>query len=143
MPALLEVDKLVKHFPLKGSRALVQAVNGVSFTLERGKTLGLIGESGSGKTTVGRCILKLIDPTSGEISFDGKRTNALSQSQFRPLRRRIQMVFQDPFRSLNPRMTVRDILREPLTLHGIGTRRRARRPRPRAHPSRRARARRS
>jgi len=123
VPALLEVDKLVKHFPLKGSRALVQAVNGVSFTLERGKTLGLIGESGSGKTTVGRCILKLIDPTSGEISFDGKRTNALSQSQFRPLRRRIQMVFQDPFRSLNPRMTVRDILREPLTLHGIGTRR--------------------
>ena len=123
MPALLEVDRLVKHFPLKGSRALVRAVNGVSFRVERGQTLGLIGESGSGKTTVGRCILKLIEPTSGEITFDGTPTRALSQERFRPLRRRVQMVFQDPFRSLNPRMSVRETLREPLVLHRIGSRR--------------------
>jgi oligopeptide/dipeptide ABC transporter ATP-binding protein len=123
LPALLEVEKLVKHFPLKGSHALVKAVNGVSFSVERGQTLGLIGESGSGKTTVGRCILKLLDPTSGEITFDGTPTSGMRQDRFRPLRRRVQMVFQDPFRSLNPRMTVREILREPLVLHRIGSRR--------------------
>jgi oligopeptide/dipeptide ABC transporter ATP-binding protein len=122
MPSLLEVDRLVMHFPIKGSRAVVQAVNGVSFTVERGQTLGLIGESGSGKTTVGRCVLRLIEPTAGSIVFDGKSISSLSQETFRPLRRRIQMVFQDPFRSLNPRMSVRDTLREPLALHGIGSR---------------------
>ena len=120
---LLEVRDLVMHFPLKGSRAVVQAVNGVSFAIERGQTLGLIGESGSGKTTVGRCILKLIEPTAGDIVFDGTSTMALTQSQFRPFRRRIQMVFQDPHRSLNPRMSVRDTLLEPLMLHAIGSRR--------------------
>jgi oligopeptide/dipeptide ABC transporter ATP-binding protein len=122
VPSLLEVRDLVKHFPIKGTRAVVQAVNGVSFAIERGQTLGLIGESGSGKTTVGRCILKLIEPTSGEIVFDGAPVAGLTQDQFRPLRRRIQMVFQDPFRSLNPRMSVRETLREPLMLHGIGSR---------------------
>jgi oligopeptide transport system ATP-binding protein len=122
VPRLLEVHNLVKHFPIKGTRAVVQAVNGVSFAVERGQTLGLIGESGSGKTTVGRCILKLIEPTDGEIAFDGMPVSRLSQEAFRPLRRRIQMVFQDPFRSLNPRMSVRETLREPLVLHGIGTR---------------------
>ena len=122
MPTLLEVDGLVKHFPLKGSKALVKAVNGVSFKVERGQTLGLIGESGSGKTTVGRCVLKLIEPTSGAILFDGAPTHTMNQGAFRPLRRRVQMVFQDPFRSLNPRMTVRDTLREPLVLHKIGAR---------------------
>ena len=122
MPNLLKVDDLVMHFPVKGSKAVVQAVNGVSFSVERGQTLGLIGESGSGKTTVGRCILKLIDATAGHIEFDGKPITRLTQNEFRPLRRRIQMVFQDPFRSLNPRMSVRDTLREPLMLHGIGAR---------------------
>jgi oligopeptide/dipeptide ABC transporter ATP-binding protein len=123
MPALLEVRNLTMHFPLKGSRAVVRAVNGVSFVIGRGQTLGLIGESGSGKTTVGRCILKLIEPTGGEILFDGVPTTGLTQRRFHPFRRRIQMVFQDPFRSLNPRMNVRDTLLEPLRLHKIGTRR--------------------
>jgi oligopeptide/dipeptide ABC transporter ATP-binding protein len=123
VPALLEVRNLTMHFPLKGSRAVVRAVNGVSFVIGRGQTLGLIGESGSGKTTVGRCILKLIEPTGGEILFDGTPTTGLTQRRFRPFRRRIQMVFQDPYRSLNPRMSVRDTLLEPLRLHQIGTRR--------------------
>lgn len=114
---LLEVRQLTKLFPIKGTRAIVQAVNGISFGLERGRTLGLIGESGSGKTTVGRCILKLIEPTAGEIVFDGVALAGLSQRAFRPLRRRIQMVFQDPYRSLNPRMSVRDAVGEPLMLH--------------------------
>jgi oligopeptide transport system ATP-binding protein len=121
MPPLLEVAGLVKHFPVKGSRAMVQAVNGISFAVGRGQTLGLIGESGSGKTTIGRCILKLTEATGGDILFDGKAITDLTQAQFRPLRRRIQMVFQDPFRSLNPRMNVRDTLSEPLMLHGIAT----------------------
>ena len=119
---LLEVNGLVMHFPLKGGRAVVQAVNGISFGIPRGRTLGLIGESGSGKTTVGRCILKLIEPTAGALVFDGVPMTGLTQAQFRPLRRRVQMVFQDPFRSLNPRMSVRDTLLEPLMLHGIGAR---------------------
>jgi oligopeptide/dipeptide ABC transporter ATP-binding protein len=118
--SLLEVHNLVKHFPIKGSRAVVQAVNGVSFAVEPGQTLGLIGESGSGKTTVGRCILKLIEPTSGEINFAGQPIGGMTQAAFRPLRRQVQMVFQDPFRSLNPRMSVREIVREPLLLHRIG-----------------------
>ena len=117
MSALLDVRDLVKHFPLKGSRAFVQAVNSISFSLAKGRTLGLIGESGSGKTTVGRCILKLVEPTDGEIVFDGIKITGLTQRQFHPLRRRIQMVFQDPYRSLNPRMSVYDTLREPLMLH--------------------------
>src|SRR5829696_8704888 len=121
VPSLLDVRNLVKHFPIKRSRAMVQAVNGVSFSVDAGQTLGLIGESGSGKTTVGRCILKLIEPTAGEIVFDGKPIGSMTQDQFRPLRRRIHMVFQDPFRSLNPRMSVREIVREPLVLHQIGS----------------------
>jgi len=122
VPSLLEVRNLVKHFPIRGSTAVVRAVNGVSFDVGVGQTLGLIGESGSGKTTVGRCLLKLIEPTRGDIVFDGQSIGGMSQDQFRPLRRRIQMVFQDPFRSLNPRMSVRDTLREPLMLHRIGDR---------------------
>lgn len=122
MSSLLEVRNLVKHFPIKGSNAVVQAVNGVSFEVGAGQTLGLIGESGSGKTTVGRCLLKLIEPTSGDICFGETSIVGLSEDRFRPMRRRIQMVFQDPFRSLNPRMSVRDTLREPLMLHHIGTR---------------------
>lgn len=121
MSNLLEVRNLVKHFPIKGTQALVKAVNDVSFSVGRGETLGLIGESGSGKTTVGRCILRLIDPTGGEIVFDGRPIGSLAEDQFRPLRRRIQLVFQDPFRSLNPRMSVREIVREPLRLNRIGT----------------------
>jgi oligopeptide/dipeptide ABC transporter ATP-binding protein len=123
VPTLLEVRDLVKHFPLKGTRAVVQAVNGISFSVAAGQTLGLIGESGSGKTTVGRCILKLVEPTAGEIVFDGIRITNITQRQFHPLRRRIQMVFQDPYRSLNPRMNVHDTLEEPLLLYKAGLRR--------------------
>jgi oligopeptide/dipeptide ABC transporter ATP-binding protein len=122
MPNLLEVRSLVKHFPIRGSHAVVQAVNDVSFHVEQGRTLGLIGESGSGKTTVGRCILKLIEPTEGEILFAGTSIGSLTMDQFRPMRRRIQMVFQDPYRSLNPRMSVKEIVREPLMLHKMGSR---------------------
>jgi oligopeptide transport system ATP-binding protein len=121
---LLEVSDLVKHFAVGGgllgrTTGTVRAVEGVSFTIRRGETLGLVGESGCGKTTTGRCILQLERPTSGRIVFEGIELTALSDEALRDVRRRIQVIFQDPYASLNPRMTVGQILDEPLKVHGI------------------------
>jgi len=115
---LLQVNDLVKHYPTGGGRA-VRAVDGVSFTVARGQTLSLVGESGCGKSTVARAVLRLVTPTSGEIILDGIRIDELTAEVLRPLRRRIQIVFQDPFSSLNPRMRVRDIIAEPIRNFGI------------------------
>src|SRR4029453_3731907 len=106
----------------------VRAVDDVSFTIDRGETFGLVGESGSGKTTTGRCVLRLIEPTSGEVIFDGRDVLALSRAELRRARRDMQIVFQDPYSSLNPRMRVGDIVEEPLVIHklGSGAERRAR-----------------
>ena len=121
---LLQVYDLKKHFPIRGGilggvTAKVYAVDGVSFDIAKGETLSLVGESGCGKSTVGKAILRLIEPTSGEVYLDGARIDNLPLSQLRPLRRRVQVVFQDPFSSLNPRMRVRDILAEPLINFGL------------------------
>jgi oligopeptide transport system ATP-binding protein len=121
---LVVVRDLVKHFPVKQgvfSRTVgaVQAVDGVSFTIPRGKTLSLVGESGSGKTTTGRLVLRLIEPTSGEILFDGAPVSTLKKGELRRLRKRMQLIFQDPFGSLNPRMTVSAMLGEILKAHAV------------------------
>lgn len=116
MTIVISVQHLTKHFRLRGAAAYVQAVNDVSLQIERGQTVGLVGESGSGKTTVGRCILRLIEPTSGEVFFMGKPVTQLSSSQFRLLRRKMQLVFQDPYDSLDPRVTVGETIKEPLRL---------------------------
>jgi peptide/nickel transport system ATP-binding protein len=122
---LLEVRHLVKEFPrrrgLFGAASSVRAVDDVSFTIERGETFGLVGESGSGKTTTGRCILRLIEPTSGEVIFDGRNVLGLSRGDMRRARRDMQIVFQDPYSSLNPRMRVGDIVEEPLVIHRLGS----------------------
>src|ERR1700755_2416875 len=112
---LIAVEGLVKRFYLKGQN-YVGAINGISFEIGRGETLGLVGESGSGKTTVGRCLLRLVEPTSGRIRFEGSDITRLTNRQLKPLRSRMQMVFQDPFASLNPRRTVRQTVEEPLAL---------------------------
>lgn len=112
---LVSVEGLVKRFRLKGQN-YVGAINGISFEIGRGETLGLVGESGSGKTTVGRCLLRLVEPTSGRIRFEGSDITRLTRRQLKPLRSRLQMVFQDPFASLNPRRTVRQTVEEPLAL---------------------------
>ena len=122
--AILEVRHLVKHFPVGGGvlsrpAAVVRAVDDVSFAVRRGETLGLVGESGCGKTTTGRCILHLERPTSGQVLFEGADLAALDAPALRAMRRRIQVIFQDPYSSLNPRMTVGQILAEPLKVHGI------------------------
>ena len=119
---LVEITDLKKHFPVP-HKQVVRAVDGVSFTINRGETLGLVGESGCGKTTVGRCILRLIEPTSGEIRFDGRGLLNLDRGEMRALRRRMQIIFQDPYSSLNPRMKVGSIISEPLEIHHVGDRR--------------------
>ncbi len=111
---LVNVRHLVKHFPVEGSDDVVRAVDDVSFEILRGETLGLVGESGCGKSTVGRCLLRLIEPTAGQIDFDGRNVRSLNRSDLRELRREMQIVFQDPYASLNPRMKVGDIVGEPL-----------------------------
>ncbi|MCC7080087.1 MAG: dipeptide ABC transporter ATP-binding protein [Burkholderiales bacterium] len=120
---LLEVRDLVMHFRvghgLFGPPGLVRAVDGVSFSLARGETLGLVGESGCGKTTTGRCVLQLENPTAGEVIFEGRNLVGMEQAQLRKLRNRIQVIFQDPYSSLNPRMTVGQIIAEPIAVHGL------------------------
>jgi oligopeptide/dipeptide ABC transporter ATP-binding protein len=118
---LVEVRGLVKHFAVENSDDVVRAVDGVSFEIFRGETLGLVGESGCGKSTVGRCLLRLIEPTAGEIKFEGRDVLSLGKTEMRELRREMQIVFQDPYASLNPRMKVGDIVGEPLVIHKVGT----------------------
>ncbi len=121
---LLRVENLVKHFPIKGGllgRTVdkVHAVDGVSFTLDAGETLGVVGEPGCGKSTTGRCILRLIEPTSGEVWFDGINVSTLAAADLRAMARHMQIIFQDPYASLNPRMTVAAIIGEALTIHKL------------------------
>jgi oligopeptide/dipeptide ABC transporter ATP-binding protein len=121
---LLRVRNLVKSFPMRTGfgkgRGVVQAVADVSFDVARGETLSLVGESGCGKSTTARCVVRILDPTSGSVEFDGVDLATLQPNELRRIRRRFQMVFQDPQASLNPRMTVGDILAEPMGIHGIG-----------------------
>jgi oligopeptide transport system ATP-binding protein len=122
--SLLEIRDLKKHFPVSEGlfsrqKGAVKAVDGVSLTVEQGETLGIVGESGCGKSTLGRTILRLIEPTSGEIYFQGKNLLALSQRELRDVRRQMQIIFQDPYASLNPRMRVGDIVGEGLAIHKL------------------------
>lgn len=117
---LLEVKNLTKHFPAADGQK-VHAVNGVSFKLERGETLGIVGESGCGKSSMGRTILKVHEPTSGQIIFDGVDITGLSNRKMFPYRKKMQMIFQDPYASLNPRFTVGEIIEEPMIIHNMGT----------------------
>lgn len=117
---LLEVKNLTKHFPA-GHGKVVHAVNGVSFTLERGETLGIVGESGCGKSSMGRTILKVHEPTAGQIIFDGEDITSYSPKKMLPFRKKMQMIFQDPYASLNPRFTVGEIIEEPMIIHKMGT----------------------
>jgi oligopeptide transport system ATP-binding protein len=124
--ALLEVSDLIKHYPVRGGVlrrkiGTVHAVDGVSFTVGVGETLGLVGESGCGKSTVARSILRLVEPTSGSIRLNGLDITHLGKAELRPHRRSMQIVFQDPFASLNPRMTAGDIVGEPLSVHGLAS----------------------
>ncbi len=124
---LLKVTNLKKYFPIRRGvfRSVVghvKAVDGVSFEIKRGETLGLVGESGCGKSTTGRTVLQLLDPTEGSVVFDGQDLAKMSSEQLRLMRNRMQIIFQDPYSSLNPRMTVQGILTEPLEIHGIGSR---------------------
>jgi ABC-type oligopeptide transport system ATPase subunit len=126
---LLEVTDLQKYFPIKSGLLIdrtvdyVRAVDGVTFHINQGETLGLVGESGSGKSTTGYCILRLLEPTGGSVRFEGRELTTLGREDMRKVRREMQIVFQDPYASLDPRMTVGDIVAEPLAVHGIGSRR--------------------
>ena len=125
---ILRVEGLVKYFPIRAGLlrkqvGQIHAVDGVDFTVRTGETLGLVGESGCGKSTLGRTILKLLEPTEGKIYFDGKEITSFSRRQMREVRRGMQIVFQDPYASLNPRMTVREIVAEPLRINGLYDRR--------------------
>ena len=117
---LLEVTGLAKEFAVKGMKNTVKAVDGISFSLNTGETLGIVGESGSGKSTLGRVILRLLEPTAGEIRFDGQKISELKPKELRTARRQMQMIFQDPFASLDTRMTIAELIREPLDIHKIG-----------------------
>lgn len=125
MTPLVEVKNLVKHFEHGGglfrAKTVVKAVDDVSFVVNEGETFALVGESGSGKSTTGRCMLRLIEPTSGEVLFRGKNVLGYSSAKMRAARRDMQMVFQDPFSSLNPRMRAFTIVEEPLVIHSIGS----------------------
>ncbi len=127
MTTLIEVKNVTKHFPItrgiifQKQIGAVQALDDVSFTVEKGETLGIVGESGCGKSTLARCIMRLLDPTAGEIVFDGRDITRLSSNEMRPIRREMMMVFQDPYASLNVRKRVGFIVSEPLEVHGIGT----------------------
>jgi peptide/nickel transport system ATP-binding protein len=130
MSELLRAEHLVKHFPVHGGwrrTGVVHAVDDVSFTLDKGETLALVGESGCGKSTTGRLVLRLLEATSGRVWFEGREIFALDDAQMRKLRGALQIVFQDPYGSLNPRMTIGQMLDEPLALHGKATGRRAER----------------
>ncbi len=123
-PDLLEVRDLYKYFPISAgvfSRHVgdVRAVDGIDFTIRQGETLGLVGESGSGKTTAGRVVLKLLEATKGDVLFEGRNINGLGREEIRKLRKEMQIIFQDPYASLNPRMTVGDIIKEPLQIHHL------------------------
>ncbi len=126
---LLSAEGLAKHFPMARGKNTVRAVDGVSFTIDAGETLALVGESGCGKSTTGRLLLRLLEPTAGRVNFDGDDLLALSPSAMRARRRDLQIVFQDPYASLDPRLRVSDIIAEPLEVHGIGRTRQARRDR--------------
>jgi peptide/nickel transport system ATP-binding protein len=126
---LLKVDGVVKHFPvhmslldsiLRREVPMVKAVDGLSFTIKRGEIFGLVGESGCGKTTTGRVVIRLIEPTSGHVLFDGVDVDELPRGEVKAYRREMQIIFQDPFESLNPKMTIYDLVAEPLEIHGIG-----------------------
>ena len=118
---LLDVNGLAKEFAVKGKKKKkIKAVDGVSFSLNAGETLGVVGESGSGKSTLARLVLRLLEPTAGEITFDGQKISDLNPRELRTARRQMQMIFQDPFASLDPRMTIEDLICEPLDIHKIG-----------------------
>ncbi len=117
---LVQVKNLVKHFAVEGSDDVVRAVDDVSFEILAGETLGLVGESGCGKSTVGRCLLRLHEPTSGEVLFEGQNLVGLPNKEMQKLRREMQIIFQDPYASLNPRLSIQSIVSEPLKIHNIG-----------------------
>ena len=124
-PDLLVVDKLVKYFPVRSGllqrvNAWVQAVDKVSFAVKKGETLGMVGESGCGKTTVGRTLLRLVEPTAGDVYFEGKNILKMGQRELKPLRRDMQIIFQDPYASLNPRMPIGESVMEGLQIHNVG-----------------------
>ncbi len=121
---LIEVKGLVKHFPVRGGilnrvTGRVHAVNGVSFAVEKGETLGIVGESGCGKSTLGKTLIRLLEPTAGEIRYDGTNLAELGHAEMMPFRRKMQIIFQDPYSSLNPRLTVRALLKEAIEFHGV------------------------
>ncbi len=120
MNEIVKVKDLVKHFPVENSDDVVRAVDGVSFGINSGETLGLVGESGCGKSTVGRCLLRLHEPTSGAVEFEGENIIGLPNDRMQALRREMQIIFQDPYASLNPRLSILAIVSEPLTIHKIG-----------------------